>query len=88
MNSLIVEGVGLRLADLSNFRVAGFNDETMAFTEPVEVRCGRCGAAKTFTYRDDGGADYTESLAVLVEWARGHQCKDENKEQGHGIHPS
>jgi antitoxin (DNA-binding transcriptional repressor) of toxin-antitoxin stability system len=69
-------------ADLSNFRVAGYDDEAMAFTQPVEVRCGRCGESRTFTYRDDGGADYTESLAVLVEWARSHHCKDESTEAG------
>ena len=49
--------------------------ESLTFTQPVEVRCPRCGEAQTFTYRDDGGADYTESLAVLVAWAQEHECK-------------
>jgi prevent-host-death family protein len=63
-------------ADPSRFRVAGFDDEGLNFTQPVEVRCERCGEARTFTDRDDGGADHTESLSVLLKWAQDHQCKE------------
>jgi len=63
-------------ADLSRFRVAGFDDEGMGYTQPVEVSCGQCDEAQAFTWRDDGGADYTESLPALVAWAAGHQCKE------------
>jgi hypothetical protein len=62
--------------DLACFRVAGFDDEGLDFTQPVEVRCERCGEARTFTDRDDGGADHTESLSVLLKWAQDHQCKE------------
>jgi hypothetical protein len=61
-------------ADLARFRVAGFDDESMAYDQPVEVRCGQCGEARQFTWRDDGGADYSESLPVLITWAQSHQC--------------
>ena len=66
--------------DLSQIRVGGLDDESLRFTEPTEVRCTRCGKREAFTYRDDGGADRTEDLSVLVEWAQQHQCK-QNGEQ-------
>src|SRR5580692_800905 len=42
---------------------------------PVRVTCTRCGRpSPAFTYRDDGGADYTADLRELAEWAEKHQC--------------
>ena len=60
---------------MSHFRVGGFNDENIdAYGEPVQVTCRRCGTKKEFTWRDDGGADRTEDLDVLVAWATAHVC--------------
>lgn len=57
------------------FRVGGFDDESGDYDQPVEVRCGRCRAGQSFSWRDDGGADYTEDLSVSVAWARDHRCE-------------
>jgi len=81
LHHLLAEGVDLidqvpewDVADrsLAGFRVGGFDDETMKYTEPTQVACRRCGTAQEFTWRDDGGADRTESLDVLTAWAAGH----------------
>jgi hypothetical protein len=60
---------------LSRFRVGGFDDESGGYTQPVRVTCTRCGRpSPAFTFRDDGGADYTADLRELAEWAQAHQC--------------
>ncbi len=57
------------------FKVGGLHDEIMEPTQPVRVICGNCGEQSPwFTYRDDGGADTTASLAELTRWAEDHQC--------------
>ena len=60
--------------DLSRFRVAGWDDERRRFTEPVEVRCDRCGTSVRLGEfaggPDHGGA----ALDVVVAWARDHAC--------------
>lgn len=67
--------VSVLLMLLSRFRVGGLNDETDKPTEPVQVICTQCKrASPPFTYRDDGGADYTADLRELAEWAQKHQC--------------
>lgn len=58
-----------------NFRVAGWNDEGMDATEPVQVQCKTCyEKSPFFTFRNDGGADYTTDLQTLVTWAQDHIC--------------
>ena len=44
--------------DLAVFRVAGLDDESLTATEPVTVRCGRCGEESPwFTHQTfTGGA--------------------------------
>lgn len=59
---------------LAQFRIGGFSAESQDYSEPTQVTCTRCGSTSEFTWRDDGGADRTEDLAVLVSWARGHDC--------------
>lgn len=61
---------------LSRFRVGGFNDESGDYTEPVQVTCTQCSRpSPPFTFRDDGGADYTADLRELADWAQAHQCR-------------
>ncbi len=60
--------------DLSQFRVAGYDNELLAFTEPVEVWCTRCGTSRWLgdfaaTVRNCGAA-----LDEVVTWAKGHAC--------------
>jgi hypothetical protein len=60
--------------DLSQFRVAGYDNELLAFTEPVEVWCTRCGTSMWLgdfaaTVRNCGAA-----LDEVVTWAKGHAC--------------
>lgn len=63
------------LLNLSHFRVGGHDDEDGKPTEPVKVTCTRCNRPSPwFTYRDNGGADYTTPLDELVKWAQDHQC--------------
>lgn len=57
-----------------SFRVAGVNDESMEYTEPVTVTCPAGHSSPPFTYRDDGGADQTADLADLVQWASEHEA--------------
>jgi hypothetical protein len=60
---------------LSRFRVAGLDDEDGEATQPVRVTCAECKRPSPwFTYRDDGGADYTAPLDDLVKWAQDHRC--------------
>jgi hypothetical protein len=59
---------------LDGFRVGGFDDEGGEATEPVQVTCTACAETSPwFTYRDDGGADYTTPLSDLVTWAQAHK---------------
>lgn len=67
--------VSVLLMLLSRFRVGGLDDEDGKPTQPVCVTCTGCGrVSPPFTYRNDGGADYTADLRKLAEWAQGHQC--------------
>lgn len=60
---------------LSRFRVGGHDDESGQPSEPVRVTCTQCKRPSPwFTYRDDGGADYTADLRELAEWAQAHKC--------------
>ena len=60
--------------DLSRFRVAGWDDERRRFTEPVEVRCDRCGTSVRLG-EFAGGADHGgATVDVVVAWARDHVC--------------
>lgn len=61
-------------ADLALFRIAGLDAGSLAYTEPVELRCTRCGGTAHFTWRPDSDAEHAESLAILVDWARAHRC--------------
>jgi len=76
-----IAAVGVRRDDLdpqrhelSRFRVAGYDNELLAFTEPVEVWCTRCGTSRWLgdfaaTVRNCGAA-----LDEVVTWAKGHAC--------------
>ncbi len=60
---------------LTGFRVAGFDDQHLAFTEPVEIRCLGCGTRKRFgefagTAHDCGG-----TIDELVAWTKNHVCR-------------
>jgi hypothetical protein len=60
---------------LRRFRVGGLDDEDEKPTQPVRVTCTDCKRMSPwFTYRDDGGADYTAPLDDLVKWAQDHRC--------------
>lgn len=61
---------------LDQFRVGGYEDESGEYTEPVQVNCKQCGEVGRFTFRNDGGADYTEDLLELVKWAQEHVCSE------------
>ena len=61
---------------LNGYRVGGFDDQGGDGSQPVLVTCGHCGEEKWFTYRDDGGADYTESLGTITRWAHGHHLAE------------
>jgi hypothetical protein len=60
--------------DLSRFRVAGYDNELLAFTEPVEVRCTRCGTSEWLGDFSGPAHDSGAALAELVTWAKGHAC--------------
>ena len=60
---------------LSQSRVAGSDDEGGDYTQPVRVTCTHCARrSPPWSFRDDGGADYTADLRELAEWAEKHQC--------------
>jgi hypothetical protein len=66
--------VSARRYGLSGFRVAGYDDQHQAFTEPVEVRCLGCGTRKRFgefagTAHGCGG-----TIDELVAWTKDHAC--------------
>lgn len=64
----------MRFSALAGFRVAGLDDESQEFTQPVKVTCACGEASGPFTFRRDGGADMTALLGDLVQWAWGHEC--------------
>jgi hypothetical protein len=55
------------------FRVAGFDDEAVEYTEWVAVTCPAGHESPGFTQREDGGADRSADLADLVAWAHDHR---------------
>ncbi len=76
-----IAAVGVRRDDLdpqrhelSRFRVAGYDNELLAFTEPVEVRCTRCGTSKWLGDFAGPAHDSGAPLDELVTWAKGHAC--------------
>ena len=67
--------MSILMLKLSRFRVGGHDDQDGKATEPVRVICTACKQPSPwFTYRDDGGADYTGPLDELVAWADAHRC--------------
>lgn len=60
----------MKLSYLAGFAVAGFEDEAVEYTAPVQVACKGCGEASV-PFSDDAGT----GLDDLVLWAVGHQCK-------------
>jgi hypothetical protein len=75
MGAIIPEHNTTFLLSLERFSVAGFDDEGMEYTQPVQITCAACHLTSPgMTYRDDGGADYTTPLSNLVKWVQEHKC--------------
>jgi hypothetical protein len=65
-----------RRLGLSGFRVAGFDDRHLAFTEPVEVRCLGCGTRQRFGELAGIAHHCGGTIDDLVAWTKDHVCAD------------